>query len=352
MNQRQPIPVCRGFVLAELVAIVIILTLVVCIASLLLPDARRRARLAGSIQNLQQLGKSATAFAADKENRVFSFDWEPGLNRCDDYVFPASSTHTQAAADQAICIMRRLGNRPDIQQITAWIPHVRYSHLALADYLGESLPSAIFASPGDAPLLAWSRAVREDPNDPNTPYFNLTCRPAGTSNGDKRWPYSSSYELQPSFYSPDALAFTPNGPIPTVAQAGAHNLFSIGTSQTPLGTRRMDEVAHPANKAMMYETNQRFFGSLQSYFMYSVRIPVLCADGSASVRSTATANAGFHPNTPFALTPPRVNYSPDLAWETPTENGATQQLVNGGIRWTRSGLRGRDFGGPEVPWVP
>ncbi len=355
MSTRSSLHGRRGFALVELAVVILILLLLGVIASLLLPDARRRARLAGSIQNLQQIGKAATSFAADKNNRIFSFDWEPGIHQCGNYTFPVSTTYMEAAADQAVCILRERGNRTDIQTIRGWFPHVLYSHLVLIDYVPGSLPGDVFASPGDGPRLAWQRAIRENPKDPNTPYFSLQCRPAGNSNGDKRWPYSTSYELQPSFYSPDALQTVQGGTsIPTVVQdPGGHRFYQAGTSATVLGNRRFDEVRYPSQKAMMYEANQRFYGSRELFFMYSeARIPILFADGTASVRTTSRANLGFFPNTPSSSNPTRVNYSPELSWETPTSNGGSAELVNGVFRWTRSGLRGRDFAGPEVPWVP
>jgi hypothetical protein len=115
----------------------------------------------------------------------------------------------------------------------------------------------------------------------------------------------------------------------------------------------MDGVRHPSHKAMMYETNQRFFGSRELYFMYDeARIPVAFADGGVSVRSMAGANLGFRPNTPTSPLQSRFPYRPELTWETPTPSGASEELVFGRIRWTRSGLRGRDFMGPEIPWTP
>jgi hypothetical protein len=250
--------------------------------------------------------------------------------------------------------MRERGNRPDITAIRGWAPHVLYNHLVLADYLGDALPGDMFVSPGDAPRLSWRRAVTQDPNDPNTPFFNLVCRPGGTDNPTKRWPYSSSYEMQPSFYSPDALMSTPQGVVPTVAQdPSGHRYYLIGNSLTVLGHRRMDEVRYPSHKAMLYETNQRFFGSRELFFMYpEARVPVLTADGSAGVRSIARANLGFQPNSPSNSLPTRVNYVPETTWEAPTANGGATEFVYGVIRWTRSGLRGRDFAGTEVPWAP
>lgn len=329
----------RGFVLMELGAVLLILFVAALVCALLLPDARRRARLAGSITNLQQLGKAAGAYASDNADRVFTFSWAPGPHTCNGYTFPVATTFNDAAADQAVCILRRRTGRTDFLVTRGWIPHVFYNTLVLLDYLGEDLPSPMVASPGDGVRLSWQRSV---------------TGPGGTSAPGIRLPYSSSYEMQPSFYSPDAQVSTPQGPIPTVAQDPmGHRYYQVGNSRTVLGGRRMNEVRFPSHKAMLYESVQRFFSSRQAYFLYpEARVPVLLADGSASIRSINQANQGFQPNLPLAEPPTRINYMPELTWEPACLNGAAAEFVNGGIRWTRSGLRGRDFAGPEVPWVP
>jgi hypothetical protein len=343
----------RGIALFEVALVVCIVGLAAAIASLLATDSRRRARLGGSIQNLKQLGDAYSGFAADHSNRVATFDWAPGeTHTCGSLTFPVATTYNEAAANQAVCILRERAGRTEVTQITGWFPHLYYSNLVLIDYLDDSLPGAALVSPGDSPRLAWRRAAlsAEGP----AAYFTLSCRPSGSSANDIRWAYSSSYEIQPSFISPDAIMNGPNGSVPTVAQdPSGHRFFQLGTAQTVLGNRRMDEVRHPSRKAMMYESNQRFFGPRELFFMYSeARVPILLADGSSVVRSMSRANPGFQPNTPQSLSPTRIPYSPELSWETPTASGAASEFVNGLVRWTRSGLRGRDFAGAEVPWVP
>jgi len=340
----------RAFARAELLALLTILALIGVLLAVAFPDSRHRARLGASLTNLQRLGAGAADYAQDNADAVYSFTWRAGPGRmCEDgYNFGATSTDLQAAADQAVCIMRNLSGRTDIVRIDGWIPHLLYNHLPLIQYMGESLPSPLVVSPGDQRRLLWQKAIQENPSDPNTPYFALRCRPGGSSNAEKRWPYSSSYEIPPAFFSPDAQI----GGVPTISQGPAHNQYNTGTA-TPLGRRVLSEIRFPSQKAMLYETNQRFFGQRELFFMYpEVRVPVLTADGSASVRSILYANQGFNPAAPFSSTPTRVAYTPDTTWESPTRSGATSEFVNGVIRWTRSGLRGRDFGGPEVPWVP
>jgi len=78
----------------------------------------------------------------------------------------------------------------------------------------------------------------------------------------------------------------------------------------------------------------------------------LFADGSVSKRATAEANQGWdpgEPNRPFAL---RFGYVP-RAWEPPVVErtgpslGAETSLL-GRQAFTRMGIAGRDFDGPEV----
>lgn len=338
-----------AFALAELLLAVAMVGIVIAIAAVALPDSRRRSMASGSVQNLGQIGSAARLFAADSNDAVFSFTWRAGSgHQCGSYTFPLATTDLQAAADQAICIIRERGNRPDITRISNWVPHVFYSHLALLDYLGEGLPSTWVVSPGDRKRLLWQQAVTAVPGDPNTAYFGSGC-PLINSNEAKRWAYSSSYEMPPAWFSPDAMA---NG-ISTVSQNGVptHRQYLVGDSLTPFGRRTLSEVRFPSQKVMMHESEDRFSGPRRAFFMYEeARVPVLLADGSAGVRSMNQANNGFDPSNPSSPNPTRVNYLPDHCLESPTLNGGQSEFVNGKIRWTQGGLRGRDFGGPEVPY--
>ncbi len=329
-----------AFMLIEVIVLVVLVAAVSAALALTSADSRRRARLAGSIANLQQFAAGTASYAADNDERVWSYSWRAGINYGFGGVAPNDN---QAAANQAVDIMRRRGNRTDLQPISGWIPHILYNHLPLLDYLSLQLPAKWVVSPEDTLRLSW----QADP-------LNAGSLPPFYAYFSARFSYSSSYEIGPAFISPDAQVSTPDGPIPTVAQdPTGHRFYQVGSARTRLGTRRMTEVAFPAEKAMLYEQVQRSYSQRQVYFMYDeARVPVMLADGSAGIRSMATANLGYFPNSPLSPLPARVNYAPELSVEPPTLNGAAQQFVLGRIRWTRSGLRGRDFAGPEIPWVP
>lgn len=330
-----------GFALVELMAAMAVVGLLAAVLLVTSGDSRRRARLAGSIANLQEFAVGTQAYAADNADRFWTFSWRAGV----DYGFGGvAGNDNEAATHQAVEILRRRAGRTDIGVIFNWFPYNNYNQLVLADYLDRDVLAPAWISPEDRNRLGW----RRDP----LAYFSLTNRPnyPAATNDEKRWPYSSSYEMGPAFVGPDAVI---NG-VPTIAQdPNGHRFYQVGNSLTRLGQRHGSEVAFPSRKAMLYEQNQRFFGERDAFFMYrEARIPILFADGSVSVRSMDNANNGFQPNSPLSSIPTRLFYTPDTNWESPTLNGAPAELVIGRIRWTRSGLRGRDFGGPEVPWAP
>jgi hypothetical protein len=322
----------RAMVLVEAVVLLCIVVLLVGAMALLSADSRRRACLAGSAENLQQFASGTAAYGGDNIDLVPMYSWRAGI----DYGFGGiATTDVQAAANQAIDIIRRRTGRTDILTIANWVPHLLFSHLILQDYLQQPLPRAMVVSPGDLYRLSWQR-------DPLS-YTNLVNRPSypATDNTTRRWPYSSSYELGRAFMAQDAGN----------AQGTTINETTAGT--LPIGGRLLSEVRYPSNKAMWWERDQRFFGPRVAFFAYDeARVPVLFVDGSVSVRSTSDCNQGFRPNSPTSGLPTTITYAPDVNFEPPTLAGTPTEAVIAHMRYTRSGMRGRDFAGPEVPWPP
>lgn len=316
-----------GFVLREAVAIaatVAILGIGVCIGQ---GEARRQASLGDSLANLRQFAVATSAYGADNADRFWTFTWREGIQ----YVpgIPSAASDAQAAANQAVWIIRRRAD-PTMPLVTNWLPHISYSQLVLTDYFDSPLPERWWASPEDRPLLTLQASS-----------------PGGGAGSRPR--YGSSYELSPAHWSPDARLLNPT--INTIAQGATHNVYTVPPA-TPLGQRRLDEVRFPAHKAMMFDRYQRHLGPQVAFYAYEVaRVPVLAADGAAALRSSADVNHGFRPNSPTSSFATTFNYAPTAA-EPGTLSGAAQEQVIGRMRWTRSGLRGRDFGGPEVPWTP
>ncbi len=76
------------------------------------------------------------------------------------------------------------------------------------------------------------------------------------------------------------------------------------------------------------------------------RLPILFADGSVRVKATGDSNEGWDPREPGSPLPTTYRYRGD--WEALPLSGNEEDIVIGHYRWTRAGLAGRDFGGPEI----
>jgi hypothetical protein len=339
----------RGFVLVEALATALIVLVVACVLAVLTQQNRRHARLGRCLANLRWFGEAGAAYASDSADRVWTFSWKRT-----DASYPANpttyadhrtaSTDLEAAEHQAVVILRERAGREDISFISNWLPHMFYSHLVLADYAAARQPLAPAVCPEDAGRVAWSA----DPQGYDACLYRPN--PECSGNSARRWPYSSSYEMQLSFCSPDAAS----GTTTTISQAigGGHQGLSVPPA-TRLGRRWMTEVAFPSQKLLLYETVARHHGPRSTFFAYEEsRTPSLAADGAAHVLLTSATNQGWNPTQPDDTYPGMVQYVPAPApndWEPRPLNGLNSEWLNSHFRWTRRGLAGRDFGAPAVP---
>lgn len=323
----------RAFTLIELLVVISIIALLVSILLPALSQARKTARATICQANLQQFGVGYNSYAADFEDRIASFTWKAG----EDYGFGGSGGGaTQAAANQAIDIIRRRTGRTDLQPIRLWIPHVLYSHLVMNDYLGHRLPEKMVVCPEDRYRLLWQKDPEGFGSLPESE------RPAGSGNDLKRWPYSSSYELAPAAYSFDTAVNGRN----TTSQHGLDHNHYYG-SELPMGDRKLTAVSFPDRKVLMQDSQQRHYDVDMFYAYPQAKMPLLFFDGHVATHRTSDGNLGFRPNQPTSNAPSVIRYVPD-SWESPTLSGRTGDTVMGQYRWTRGGLRGVDVGGEEI----
>jgi type II secretory pathway pseudopilin PulG len=326
-----PIAHPRGFVLAELGAVIVVVALTAVVALAMAAGSRRRAMADASGENLHRYASATTAYAADNEDLFWATSWRKGMDLPTDYqdLKGQNGSEATAATAQIIDILRRKGGRLDIQFINSWIPQIYYSHLPLFDYMDADLPALWAVSPGDRHRLDWAK----DPEGFDQGEF-LPCQPT-PSQVNKRWPYSTSYQLSPSFWDQGEVG-------KRLAQAGNLDTYSFVPSGLETYAFATSLAGFPSQKvhlfeAAVYHTEEGSGPACDTPrpFIYpDARVAMLFVDGHTSWHKTGDANPGWRPNHPE---------DPD-----PTYISVDGGSYPGVYRWTRGGVAGRDYGGPEV----
>lgn len=340
----------RGFTLVECAFAGAAVLVAFALLGLMAGRTRKMGQLGESMANLRRIGELTGSYGADYQERFWTFTWsayevrsdlEPDLRER----LALARDKFEAAAVQAVNIIRRRSDETAVTlpPIGDWAPHGFYSHLVLADYAGTTMPSSFFISPGDGNRQHWSNdraAFRrgEIPNQPTAIASNY------------RYMYSSSYFVSPYIWQQDrhpGFAFLGSGEsmyLQAVYVAPDVNAFDAAVQ-----TRRTDELRFPSQKALSWEGYSRFFGPREAYFQFpEARLPILFGDGTVGVRQTQLANRGWNPRLPSGFSFQTV-YRPEV-WEpsAPGRNRTDAVSVSGFFRYTRQGLQGRDFDGPEV----
>ncbi len=340
----------RGFTLIELLVVIAIIALLISILLPAISEARKTARITICGSNMRQLGTASQTYTADFKDKIASFSWHVGMKPVADNPFPDLAPgrygdDLAAAAGQAIWIIRRRGDEQNPPTwgaglIGGWIPHILYSHLVLQDYLASRLPEKMVVCPEDRNRNQWQ-------SDPKVAFRQnrLQPQPTGTDPNNWRWPYSSSYEVSVSTFSPDNQP-RDTGVYQTFRQQ--HNFF-YNSASNRLGKRYIPEVLFPSGKVYYYENGSRHKGKTQTHSFFSdATCMQLFFDNSVRMMKTEDSNRGFQPNAPRSAQSMELTYNAQ-AWDPGfARYNGTNAIFNGRFRWTRGGLKGTDFGGQEI----
>ncbi len=361
----------RAFTLIELLVVIAIIALLIGILLPAIGKARDTAKNVLSQTRMRQLTQGAANYAADNSDRIFSYTWKGPPSGDGGYFAPndtnrtivffdmpdgktrSATNDTDAAAWQQTEILMRVTGRIDgdnrFQNFQGRLVHRRYSHIVLLDYLTNTQPEPIAASPFDRNQLEWQAQPTVIDASNNIPYapgsdFAGYDDPAGwTPVGIRqRWPFASSFQTVPAAWNSDGIDGQPT----YTPSANTPHLFTR-RGAVPLGNRRYTQVAHPSGKVLQFEEFDRFSSRQDLYFMYpDAQTNLSFFDGSVRRERTANANPGWNPFTPNEEW--RQRYVPLHTFPLPrTGLGETTEYCQR-YRWTRHGLRGIDFGGSEI----
>ncbi|MBO6513819.1 MAG: hypothetical protein JJ974_07650 [Phycisphaerales bacterium] len=302
--------------------------------------------------NLRSLNTGAANYASDSDDRIFSFTWELGsdyLTRHSGRVKPILNSQ-EAAAEQTLNILEQSTDRvvgdSRISLPKAQLLHLRYSHLVLMHYLTDRQPEPIAASPFDKNLIDWQEnpLAYLQPNNP-FPYGSGFPTKAGYDMDPswtdpavmQLWPFGSSYQVVPHAWVND------EDPQYTPAPNTPHHMILQAEEDTPLGGRKMAEVAFPSAKVFMYEEFDRFTDAKNPLYASdpNARINLAFFDGSVRQELVSDANSAQDPDQPHAVW--QQTYLPLDTFPVPQAGLGDSTPLDLRFRWTKDGLAGVDY---------
>ena len=350
----------NAFTLIELLVVIAIIALLIGILLPALGKAQRSAKNVLSQANMRSLNTGSANYAADNQDRIFSYNWKGG----ETYLMADGNERTprtdlEAAQRQNTDILWRAtgryttgANAFKITNFGGRLPHRRYSHLVLLDFLTDVQPEPIAASPFDKNLIDWQENSTDYGSGSTIPYANDV--PTGYDQDPEwrilstrqRWPFASTYQMVPAAWQKDGL---PGENVWHPIDTTPHLFTNEGPGDPKLGGRKVTQVAHTSGKVMLFEEFDRFSDKNGLYFAYPEAKPNLAFfDGSVRSENTADSNPGWNSDEP--TTDWTQKYVPLDTFPLPKtglNNGDEPEYCQR-FRWTRHGLQGIDFGGKDI----
>ncbi|MGV6814232.1 MAG: type II secretion system protein [Phycisphaerales bacterium] len=342
----------HAFSLIELLATIMVLSMIGMAMGPTLQKMRSTSQGLGSAANLQAIGTGAAMYANANNARMFSYSWKAG----ETYIMPDGREKTvfddvtaSQYQNQSILQLRsgRITGPFKIQREGSSIPHRRYNHLVLYDFLSTPSDSTLFIDPADTNQLNWHANELDYGTGSSVPYANDT--PAGydqshdwsTNAIRQRWAFASSYQTVPSSWQQDY-------PLPRYRPVLATpHLFAVSGNPTLLNLnegRAMNELLFPANKVWMHEEFDREAEG-DPYFAYDhARSEKLMFDGSVNNWRSRDAYPAVIPEDSFPYEPWTQAYVPLDTFPVPLGGLGDSARLNQRYRWTFRGLIGVDYG--------
>ncbi len=350
----------RGITLMETAITLAVVVLLCLVLMPMLESTRSQMRGQSSAANLMAMGQGGGMYAQDNQGRLFSYSWRAG----ETYVLPDGRTYTpaddtEAAIRQNIEVLQRITGRINgATKISRspFIPHRRFLHLILIDYLNQPLGDVRYIDPADKNQLSWADHPLEYGPGSGLPYADGVPGDGYDDDQDwtdravrQRWAFASSYQSVPSSWQFET------GQVRYVPVSGTPHLFSVINGDREglnLHTgRHMNEVRFPGSKVWFFEEFDRETINTP-YFAYNQARPEkLIFDGSVDRRMTGDALPSLIPELRYPE-PWTQTYVPLDTFPLPIGGLGSSFEMNQRYRWSTLGLFGVDYGPMDAPRGP